>query len=289
MKKWLFLIVVVLITGSLPAGNDGWAHQAKEPVERRLTLDRPGEAVTLDVDNVIGSITVTAADGSDIGLSAVRLARAATAEDLQRAGREVKLEITQKDNFVRLYVDGPFRAKENRGQERRYSVRYDFTLTVPRRTEIRLKTVTGGDVRVSGTEGPFRVDNVNGRIVMNGMAGDGHAATVNGSVHADFRRGPARPCEFHTVNGDIDLAFPEELNADVRLKTLNGDAWSDFEFTALAANPPISERRDGLTRIAADHCRNLRLGKGGPIIAMETVNGDVTIARRTDKTQPIGE
>lgn len=291
MKKWLFLIMAALIAGPLAAGEKNWAHRSREPIERRLALDKPGEQVTLEVDNVIGSIIVTASAVNDIGLSAIRQARAATPADLQLAGREVKLDVTQKDNCVRLYVDGPFREKGDRGpaSDRHYYVRYDFILTVPRHTAVRLKNVTDGDIRVSGVEGSFRVDNVNGAVVMSGIAGNGQATTVNGALRAGFSRAPAQACEFHTVNGDIELAFPDGLNADIRLKTVNGEAWSDFDFTTLAANPPMTERRDGRTRIATDHFRNVRLGRGGPTVTMETVNGDMTIARHRNETKKSGE
>src|ERR1700691_4237053 len=63
------------------------------------------------VDNVNGSIHVTGYAGSEVRLVAHKRLRADSSETAEQARREVTLDISQQDNTVRFYVDGPFRCK----------------------------------------------------------------------------------------------------------------------------------------------------------------------------------
>ncbi len=288
MKKLLLWIMALLLAWPACVDAADRNREARETIDRRLALEQPGEPAELEVDNVLGAITVTAADQSDIRLQAVRIARAETAAGLEQAGREVRLDVSQAGNRVRIYVDGPFRQKHARSDPG-YIVRYEFTLTVPRRTSLRLRGISDGDIRVGGVEGPFDVSHVNGAVRLEGVSGSGRARTVNGAVHAAFRQPPAASCDFQTVNGAIELSLPDGLNADFRLRSINGEAWSDFDVTRRPAAPPTGERNEGRTRFARDRFHNLRVGQGGPLLTLQTVNGDMTIARRGSPKTKTGE
>ena len=64
---------------------------------------------------------------------------------MAEAKRDVKLDMSQQGNFVRLYVDGPFRS--NNGVNYRgdnyygYRVVFDYDIQVPVGTELVLKTI----------------------------------------------------------------------------------------------------------------------------------------------------
>ena len=63
---------------------------------------------------------------------------------------------------------------------------------MPRDVRVRLCTVNGGTVTVSGVTGDFDVSNVNGKVVLTGLGGSGSATTVNGDIDALVHRGAAR-------------------------------------------------------------------------------------------------
>ena len=129
----------------------------------------------------------------------------------------------------------------------RYEVRFDFTIRVPRDAALRLCTINGGDVIVNGTRGDFDVDNVNGLIAMTQVAGAGRAHTVNGAVTVTFTANPKVPSSFKSVNGNIDVSFPDGLSADFAMKTFNGGLFTDFDAQPLAnrePRPPASAGMD---------------------------------------------
>jgi DUF4097 and DUF4098 domain-containing protein YvlB len=162
----------------------------------------------------------------------------------------------------------------------RYDVRFDFTIRVPRDARLRLCTINGGDLIVNGTEGGFDVDNVNGRIEMNGVAGAGRAHTVNGPVKVTFTANPTEASSFKTVNGNVDVSFIDGLSADFAMKTFNGGLFTDFDVQPLAGKAPAApERREGKFVYRANDFTRVRVGRGGPEMSFETLNGNVHALR----------
>lgn len=261
--------------------------QKKEEILKTLKFadtTKPGELI---VDNVFGPIKVEGYGGRDVLLVAHKTIYAKTEDKAARAREEVKLDISEKGRTVDVYVDGPFRERNGDGEERHswrdpgYEVHYAFEIKVPFKTDVAASTVTAGDVEVRTVDGEFDVHNVNGKILMSDVSGSGRAKTVNGKLTVGFRSLPAGPCSFKTINGDLVILLPEGLSADFRLKTLRGDVYSDFPVAALAAKPVVREESKGKFIYRSDRFFGVRAGKGGPEIALDTMNGDILIKKRT--------
>jgi hypothetical protein len=252
-----------------------------------------GGSKTLDVRNINGFIHVEATNDPAVQMSIRKVIRAATQDDLAEAQRDVRLDF--RDGAARVeaivtdrrgHVCGEPSQDEGRRWDRvHYDVRYDFTIRVPRDVALRLCTINSGDVVVTGTQGDFDVDNVNGLIEMNQVAGAGTAHTVNGRVTVTFTANPARASSFKTVNGNIDVTFRDGLAADFAMKTFNGGLFTDFDAQPLATTAAAAgERRNGRFVYRANEFTRVRVGNGGPPITFETLNGNVR-ARRAGGTQ----
>ena len=156
---------------------------------------------------------------------------------------------------------------------------FDFTIQVPRGTRLRLCTVNGREVLVTGTRGDFELDNVNGRITMEDVRGSGSARTINGAIVALFSERPRAASEFKTINGQVVVAFPADLAADLRMKTFNGGLFTDFDVESLPQPAAVAERRDGWFVYRSNQFALARAGGGGPELTFETFNGDVRVLR----------
>lgn len=266
-----------------------------ETIAKTLRFADPAKPGRLQVDNLFGPITVEAYAGRDVVLEVERIVYARDEARAKKAEAEVRLDLTEKGNTVEAYVDGPFREDEKDRREgglhmRRdpgYRVYYGFTVKVPARTDLVLSTVLDGDVLVRGVEGTFDVRNVNGRVRLVDAAGAGEARTVNGGVTVLFRRQPDGPCAFKTVNGDVEVDFPAPPSADFRVKTMTGAVYSDFDVTALPKAAPVREERPakgGKFVFRSDGFIGVRAGRGGPEIKLETLSGDILIAKRSKST-----
>jgi len=281
-----------VIASTDSAGADGRHHDdsdadmpLKEQETIRKTFTLSADRRSLEVDNINGSIEVVAADGNQVQMVVNKTIHAESKDKLEAAKKEVKLDVTEQPDLLKLYVNGPFRCNCNDGcdgwhGDRGYSVNMDFQLQVPRSVNVRLKTVNGGHVNVRGVSGAFSVHNVNGGVEMQDIAGSGQARTVNGGVKASFRENPKEKSDFRTVNGNVELTFVRGLAADFRLKTFNGSVFSDFEMSSLPARPVNGEQRNGKFVFRSDRFTGGRVGSGGPEIKAENLNGDIRILER---------
>ncbi|MGZ5495946.1 MAG: DUF4097 family beta strand repeat-containing protein [Candidatus Aminicenantales bacterium] len=295
--------LALTLAAVLAAGSTQWTSDRdhdmksfkKEDIVKTLKFADTGKPGELIVDNVFGPITVEGYTGKDVLLEARKIVYARDEARAKKAEDEVKLDLTEKGNTVEAYVDGPFRETEAEGRtggihmhrDPGYRVYYGFTLKVPVRTNLVLATVLDGDVEVRGVEGTFDVRNVNGKVRIVDAAGSGDAQTVNGGVTVLFRRPPDGPCLFKTINGDVEVDFPDLPSADFRVKTMHGEVYSDFNVTSLPKAAPIREERPekgGKFVYRSDGFYGVRAGKGGPEIKLETLNGDILIAKRSKST-----
>ncbi|HEX7281276.1 MAG TPA: hypothetical protein VF239_04415 [Vicinamibacterales bacterium] len=260
-------------------------------ITRTLSFAAGGGRI-LDVRNINGFIHVEAGNDADVQMSIRKVIRAETQDDLAAAQRDVRLDFRDGAARVEATVTdrrGHVCGERNDDGDRRwervyYDVMFDFTIRVPRDTKIRLCTINGGDVIVNGTDGDFEVDNVNGLIEMNRVAGSGSAHTVNGRVTVTFTANPKQSSSFKTVNGNVDVTFAEGLSADFAMKTMNGGLFTDFDSQPLPGKVTAGgERKNGRFMYRANEHTRVRVGGGGPEITFETLNGNVR-ARRSGGT-----
>jgi hypothetical protein len=270
MKKTTLALTALALFGLFLAAHDhDYAVQEKEELSKTFKVADASQTAEVIVDNVWGSIRVEGTSGRDVILTVQKTMLAKSKEKLQKAKEEVKLDITEKGNTLDIYVDGPFRCRDHEllwsrmQKDPGYIVQYDFALKVPFRTKLVISTVNEGNIEVKNVEGDFEVEN------------------VNGEVRVVFKRAPAGKCSFGSVNGDLAISFPADLSADFRIKTFNGEVYSDFPVTYLPAAPAVREETKGKVVFKSDRFFGVRAGKGGPEIKMDTLNGDILIKKRT--------
>jgi len=119
-----------------------------------------------------------------------------------------------------------------------------------------------------GLKGDVHASTVNGsvRVTTTGLA---EASTVNGSVYAQLGRADwTNDLEFSTVNGGITLILPGKLDTEIRANTVNGDIETDWP---LMISGRISQRRLKGT-----------IGAGGRGLSLSTVNGEIKLKKGTD-------
>ena len=285
-RLFAILVIAVGLIGSADAQRSRYTVVDESTMTRTLAF-AAGGGRALDVRNINGFLHVTAGDGPNVEMSIHKTIRARSDADKAEAERDVRLDFAERAPRVEAIV----RDRRNHvcGEDTRgdrdwdrvyYDVRFDFTIKVPRDVQLRLCTINAGDLTVDGTRGDFDVDNVNGRIDMTGVAGSGRAHTVNGGVTVRFTTNPSAASSFKTVNGNVDVYFQDGLSADLGMKTMNGGLFTDFDAQPLPSVVPKSgERRNGRFVYRANEFTRVRVGRGGPEITFETLNGSVRAIR----------
>jgi hypothetical protein len=273
------LLFVCVISLALAArGEEIEEHQT---IRKTFSFDDRSSPEVV-VDNFEGSIRVTGYAGREVQLVINETSKADSPERAQAARREVRLDIKRTNNTIRCYVDGPFRSRDGsfnfRGwKSYGYRVRHDFELKVPLPADLRLKTVSGEEIEIEKTSGRFEIENINGEISMTGISGSGRVYALNGKVHVRFAENPAAESYFGSLNGNVEVWFQPRLSANVRLKTFNGKAFSDFPVSYLPPEQPTPRSRNGKFVYKSAEFRGVRIGEGGPELKFDAFNGNIRI------------
>jgi DUF4097 and DUF4098 domain-containing protein YvlB len=222
----------------------------------------------LEIKGVNGSIRATLASGGQAVVDARKSARHSNPD-------EVKIVTVPFDGGVTIcavYPTGRRARRENSCEpgDRWHSstddndVNVDFTVRVPAGVIFNGETVNG-DVDAQGLKGDAHVSTVNGSVDVS-TSGLAEASTVNGSIRAAMGRADwSDEMRFSTVNGGITITLPSDVSTEVRAETVNGDMESDFPLTVTGKFGP----------------RRLRgtIGRGGRELNLETVNGSIRILK----------
>lgn len=255
MATTMVTISVVLTAGAVgPA-----AAQDTDDFEWEGRLEA-GEI--LEVKGVNGRVEAEPSTG---GTAVVRAEKRGDRND----PREVRIEVVEHGDGVTICAVYPHPRDENRCEAGRHwessvrdnDVRVDFSVRVPPGVRFHGSTVNG-DVEIRDLDADVDARTVNGGVEVStrGMA---EASTVNGSIRATMGRAPDRPVKFRTVNGAIELDLPDDAAVDVDAEWVNGGLETDL---------PVA-----LTgRISRRHLRG-RIGDGGPLMELSTVNGSIRI------------
>jgi len=275
------LIALAAVSISLLAAQhrqSDWTFEDRETINRTFKVAAGDNVSKLLVDNVNGFIHVTGGAGSEIRVKAEKHIRAESQSDLDRAKRDVTVDMSQDGNSVKLYENGPFRTRDgvNWSSDRyRYSVTFDYEIEAPSGAQLELKELNGA-IAVKNSSGNFKVNTLNGKIDMQEIAGAGSVRSLNGAVKVAFTRNPTAESSFHTLNGPIDIYFQPSLDADISFKTLHGGVYSDFDVTTV---PAVLQGEGSGTRFVYRTGGNMkvRAGKGGPALSFHTLNGAIRL------------
>ncbi|HEX4808473.1 MAG TPA: hypothetical protein VH325_06065, partial [Bryobacteraceae bacterium] len=89
---------------------------------------------------------------------------------------------------------------------------------------------------------------------------------------------------FSTLNGDIDVTLPENLKANVRMKTDNGEIYSDFDVKLDSGAQPVpaesGRRQDGTYHLRFDRALHGTINGGGPEFQFTSFNGQIYIHKK---------
>jgi hypothetical protein len=222
---------------------------------------QPGQNV--EIRGVNGGIKAEPSSSGQVEVTAIKTAR----ESDVRAVRIVVVPHAEGVTICAVYpdVDGePNECRQGGGRNstRNNDVKVEFTVRVPAGVTFSGRTVNGG-IEARDLDGRVSLNTVNGDIEIS-TSSYASVKTVNGSITARLGRADWQDVlEMKTVNGGITLHLPGTAATDVTAKTVSGQILSDF---------PITIREAGRRSL-----KGSINGGGGRGLALETVNGTITL------------
>lgn len=263
-------------------------RESTEKINREFALNGAAGSSTLVLNNIFGSVTVQGYSGSKVVVEVTKTIKAATAQLLEQGKKEAQPGFEQHGDSVLVFLQGPVNTRPARNRNWNshdidYEYNFDFTVKVPRDMKVTVATVNGGEVRIEDVAGTLQARNVNGSIIIKNAREATSVHTVNGKVEVSLTAAPTQAASYKTINGDIALSYPANASADLHFKSMHGEMYTDFPQTeVLPARVTQNQQREGAgTKYKLNKETAVRLGKGGPDIRLETLNGDVTIKQQT--------
>lgn len=240
-----------------------------------VSFSDPARPKMLRASLMNGSITVSGYDGKDVqievrGGSGQSRHVPKAAEGMKRidaGGGSVVAE--EENNTVR--VRGPMNGS--------------LVIKVPYSTSLKLECTNGGDMKVDHVSGDLELSNLNGSVIATEVSGSVIAHSLNGKVVVTLDKITAdKPMSFSTMNGDVDITLPGDARAGVKLKSDNGDAFSDFDIKLNpSANAPVVEdgrSKGGKYKVKMDRTTSGTINGGGPEMSFKTYNGNIYLRKK---------
>lgn len=267
LKKFVFIALAALLAlflmGFAPAPDN------EEEFLKTLPLG-PGGSFSLK--NVNGDVRISTWKEAGVEIKALKRTKKA-ADNLQK----VKIEVTASADSVS--VDTVYPKHENTG------VSVDYDIRVPEGVNLGGVGSVNGGVSITGPFGRVAASTTNGSVHVEDASGSLELETTNGDVKAVGVRGPIRA---QTTNGGITLELTK-LEADVRAETTNGaialNLGAGLEVNAVleaeTTNGSITFDIPVTVQSLEKSRRRIRgqIGRGGPLVSIETVNGSIRLTR----------
>jgi Toastrack DUF4097 len=160
----------------------------------------------------------------------------------------------------------------------------ELDIQVPVRTNLKLNIVNGDKMTVDGVDGDIEANNNNGDIMLNNVSGSVLAHSLNGDVTVSMKVVTAnKPMSFVSLNGKVDVTLPPDTKANLKLRTDNGDVFTDFDVQIKPnSTPPVVEdtrKTGGRYRIQVEKSVLGAINGGGPDFDLHTFNGNVYIRK----------
>lgn len=275
-------IAFVLVAATLATRL--FAQEYKIPVEN----SKDGK---LTLNDFMGDFTVTGYDGKEIIISPASSDDEVKVPDRAKGlkpiyGRGVDntglgLRMEKNGNQVTLDCLLPI------------TKRREYSVKVPNNFSVKIVSDCGrsGDITVQDVKNEVEVKNcqnivirnVAGSLVLSTISGDIEADncvasndqtisinTVSGDVKVKFSEfKTTSPVSLTTVSGEVDVTLPAKASVNLKMRTISGELYSDFEF------PDTGKK---MKQVGGNHV-SLNLNGGGTELSLGTVSGNVYLRK----------
>jgi len=216
------------------------------------------------IDNVNGRIEIHGWSSNVVALTAA--IHGQTGDSV----KAVKININSQPDRTDVHTELPSGAKgfqwnwnwfnHLRGNE----ATVDYTIHVPQHAQLTDVSGVNGQIQIDDVAGNITVSTVNGQTQIGNAAGNLKLSTVNGRIHAGMDRlGGGQSVALEAVNGKIELAVPENADANFSVTTVNGSITSEFPALKAKKEFPVGNNLHG------------SLGQGRASVKASAVNGSI--------------
>ena len=256
--RWIAVVPAVLLLAT--AAPHSVSAKVSETINQVYdTNSHP----SLSLKNVNGNLVIEGWDKNRIEVTAVKTARNQEVLD------QLKVKSDMNNNHLRIEVKYDFDSDDYDDDGHDYGA-VNFTIKVPRGTEVSDIELVNGDIDISKVDGDAEVASVNGDVSGQELGGHVTLATVNGGVELVANTG-IKSIAMTSVNGNVRLMLPRKFDASIDAGTVHGDITTEGMDVEMSKFSGTSMRGT--------------IGKGTLKVNLSTVNGSIKIRRDGESKQ----
>jgi len=276
------ILLALLITGLVQAQTH------TETITKEESFGNNNTGNSLVVYNVNGEVNVQGYSGNTVKIEVKKWVKGQTKRALEQGKMEVDVSVEKVGNIIYVYHESPYTefnsvtgrfSHKNHNWTHKYHYTMDYTIMVPNKASLELSTMNSGDLYVSNvTSEEISVNNLNGAITMENIAGKTYASALNKDINISYSQNPTSDSTYKSLNGDINITVKPGLNANVSFKSLNGDIFTNFDTSTKPTSVNMSKKRGKRgTRYKLDKSTKFEIGTGGVQLDFDLLNGDAII------------
>jgi len=151
----------------------------------------------------------------------------------------------------------------------------DFDLKVPKNAHIYIEETdwNGNGIRIKDVAGEIEIEAKGSDIQIANAAGPVVASTVNGDIEVTYTSVKQdQPNSISCTNGFVDVTLPNNTKADLKMKSINGEVYTDFEVD-------MGKVKEGMHRLSG-HNLSGTINGGGVEISLRAINSDIYLRQK---------
>ncbi|GAB2565473.1 DUF4097 family beta strand repeat-containing protein [Spirosoma areae] len=151
-----------------------------------------------------------------------------------------------------------------------------YTIKLPRKVALLYQETNwqGSNVTVSNMDGDLEIRTNNASIDLNNVTGPVVANTINGEVSVVYSTlSQEKPTAISTINGPIDITLPATAKANLKLRSIQGEMYTDFDLG-------VKNTKDGMTKVGGGHNIDGSTNGGGVEMQLKTINSNIYIRKQ---------
>ncbi|PIQ21243.1 MAG: hypothetical protein COW65_10265 [Cytophagales bacterium CG18_big_fil_WC_8_21_14_2_50_42_9] len=151
-----------------------------------------------------------------------------------------------------------------------------YTIKIPRNASVvyRESTWTGSDFNLKDVAGEIEVKLNNASANLINVTGPVVVNTTNGKINIKFSSlNQNKPSAISTINGSIDLTLPANTQANFKLRSIQGEIYSDFDMNLK------KETKGDIPMIGGGNTIEGKTNGGGVEMSVYTINSEIYIRK----------
>lgn len=279
-----FLVTTMVFAGLVAGGTPWTASDAQPPSRTGRRGGPPPRSNVLEkafewsgalaagqrviIRNVSGNIRVRPSTGKTLEIVANKLWRRGQPEavkiDAVRINGDRDVLVCARWPGTTTCTESEY-SHSSHGENDANDVMVEFIVMLPSGANA-LLTTAAGDINVMDVSGDLWASTAAGSVRLSTSGIVHRAETSSGDVRVQMAKLPEREGRYAAVTGSVYVTIPDGSNVSVDARTVMGEFSTDFP---IAVSGPFSTRQLRGT-----------IGKGGPRIVLESVNGAVRILKQ---------